>query len=249
MAGGSHHEPPVLTHFLPGMVAGIVLGGVLGTLFIAHLAAGSLQTFWERTRPTPARLEVACADISGVRVTSENTDSGSSYASVAVGDGVETVFTMSADLLRTVPITSNKTMYLTAVSDAAQVAAFPANSLYRIDFCEKTITHILGDTNESVRILGMSDSGVWVLYASEGGLLIMNTKEHRVMSLAETALLANVVFSPFDDALAIEFTDGSRSEWILTNDTNAFTRKDAATSGALPAWAFQSAEDYFAEIK
>jgi hypothetical protein len=246
MAGGGHHEPPVFTHFLPGMVAGIVLGAVVGSLFVANLATESLQTFWEITRPI-ATDPNECASLSSVRI-SPFGDEGVGYTSVTIGGSEEILMTLPQRTLRIVPLRLENIAYVTTVAGDADAAAFPANSLYRVDLCGKTITHVLGSTNEPANILGMSLSGTWVLYANANGLMVMNTAEHRAITLGETAIPQNVLFSPADDAFAVMFANGNRTEWILSDDGNTFVRQDVQTLGELPAWTFQTAQEYFAEI-
>lgn len=246
MAGGGHHEPPVFTHFFPGMVAGIVLGGVLGAVVIAQIAAGSLQAFWQAARPIHQEEE-ACADLSGVRATSEALANGASLTSIVIGSGEETLLTMPASLLRHVSAEANNTHYLTGIASASQVAAFPAQSLYRLDLCAKTTTHLLGDTTDPVTIYGMSASGTWVMYAGATGMRIMNTQEHRVIALGVDMIPTAVAFSPMDNAFIAMFENGSYTLWTLSDDGNMFI-PSTGTGTNLPAWTFQTAEEYAAEI-
>lgn len=247
MAGGGYREPPVFTHFFPGMVAGIVLGAVVGSLFVANLATESLQTFWEITRPV-ATAPSECASLASMHVSSVG-DEGTGYISVTIGGGEEVLMTIPQSTLRIVPIHLENIVYITTVANDADTAAFPANSLYRVDLCEKTITHVLGSANETANILGMSLSGTWVLYANTNGLMVMNTAEHRAIALDKKAIPQNVIFSPADDAFAVMFANGNRAEWIVSDDGNTFERQDVQTFGELPVWNFQTAQEYFAEIK
>ena len=249
MAGGGHHEPSVFTHFLPGMVAGIVLGGITGTLFVTHIATSSLKFFWETTRVEQYRnTEPSCADISGLSVLADDAQEGGSLTSIAVGDEEPTLLTVASENLRFVPVANSSEMYLTAVASADQREAFPALSLYRIDYCRKTLVHVLGSAEDPANIVSMSPSGAWVIYATDT-LKLMSTEGHWVMAFAEAGQVIDTTFSPSDAGGALRFADGTGVVWSLAEDGSSLVEDAFVTAHDLPAWTFQSPQEYSANIK
>lgn len=248
MAGGGHHEPSVLTHFLPGMVSGIVLGGITGTLIMTNIASASLQSFWEASRIKEYFVVEPCADASGVSISSALSDNGSVLTSVAIGGAEETLLTVAHENLRFVPVSTDTHAYLTAVASANQREAFPALSLYRIDYCaQKTLTHVLGSIEEPANILGMSDSGTWILYEKKG-LLLMNTQMHEVRALRAMGEVVDMEFSQGDDGGAVLFGDGSGAVWSLDGQ-GALQEEAFVTTVGISAWILQSPEEYLANLQ
>lgn len=243
MHAGGHHEPSVLTHFLPGMVLGIVLGGITGTLVVAHIASTSLQFFWEASRTKEDTPLETCGDSSLVETISVSSENTTALTAITIGNAPETLLTIPHERLRVVVIGNETTAYLTAVTSADQRDAFPATSLYRIDYCKKTLTHLLGNAEEPTRILGVSPSGEWVLYQKER-LLLMNTKEHRVMSLVADGEVTDVTFSQANNGGAVLFADGSGVVWSFSNDHTRIIEDVVITKSILPPWTFQSPEVY-----
>ncbi len=251
MQGGKHHEPSVFTHFVPGLLSGFVVGGIVAALVVTHIASTSLQFFWQAAHEDQAsEIVESCADGSGLQVTSRATDTGSIVTSVVIGDGEEFLLTLSPELIHFVPSSEISEAYLTSVSSLLQKDAFPATSLYRIDYCEKTLTHILGDHKESVEILSMSHAGDWVLYMKDARLMLMQTDDVRTFAFSQSSLSRpeEVLFSPFQDAVALRFIDGTRIVWNM--GLHGFTLfEDVAVPGdTLPPWGMRTAIEYFTNI-
>lgn len=251
MHGGKHHEPSVFTHFLPGMLTGFVVGGIIGTMIIAHIAMRSMEFFWQAVHEDSASVgAVSCADSSSLQVTSRVTDTGSTITSVVIGDGEEFLLTLPPELIHFVPSSQISEAYLTAVPSSSQKDAFPATSLYRIDYCEKTLTHILGDHQESVEILSMSHAGNWVLYMKNSALMLMQTDDARTFTFLQPALSRpeEVLFSPFQDAVALRFLNGARVVWNVGLHGETLVENVGVAGGALPAWGMRTVSEYYANI-
>ncbi len=246
MKGGNLHEPSVFTHFLPGILSGFVFGGIAGTLIITHIAVGSLQFFWQSIRQEK-EVDTSCADISGLHATSEMSEAGTQFTSIVVGDGEVTSLTVPQEHIRYVPSTDSTEAYLTAVALADQQAAFPATSLYRVDYCAKTLTHILGSSEDSL-LLGVSAAGSWVLFQDADGLKLMQTDDHRVLSaqVTSSAPLVEFLFSPREDAIAVRYADSLVVVWNTGLHGTSVTEEAGLLSTSLPAWDFQSVDEYSA---
>lgn len=236
MQGGKHHEPSVLTHFVPGFLAGFVIGGVVGTLVIAHIATSSLQLFWQSMHASRS-LPVACTDISGLHISSQTTDTGSTLTTLTLGDGNETLLTIPSAQLRYVPIAKENAAYLASVASPNQQSAFPATSLYRIDFCAKTITHELGTSEDPVEIVGLSASGEWVIYTRSGVLSLMQTNDRKVLT-AQTipSLVSEVLFSPREDAVEVRTEAGECVVWEMGTHGEHSSERSLGACVELPAW-------------
>ncbi len=241
MHGGKHHGPSVMTHFLPGLLSGFVIGGIVGSIIIAHTASTSLHYYWEAMRQEKITNEVSCADISGVRIHEEISSTGSALTAIQVGDGEETLLTIPKNRLRYVPSTAGTEAYFTAVASPDQVEAFPATSLYRVDFCKKTGEVLLGDSEEANVILGMSEKGTWAVYRGASGLMVMNTDEYRALSVETSEEVSELQFSPSENFISARFASGTREIWDVTSGL----QKESAPSGAtLPAWGVDTKEKY-----
>jgi len=253
MHGGKHHhEPSVFTHFVPGLLSGFVIGGIIGALVIARIASTSLQFFWQAVHEDEASEAVeSCADGSGLQVASRVTDTGSVVTSVVIGDGEEFLLTLPPELIHYVPSSEISEAYLTSVPSALQKDAFPATSLYRIDYCKKTLTHILGDHEESVEILSMSHAGNWVLYMKDATLMLMQANDARTFAFSRlsTSRPEEVLFSPFQDAVALRFPSGIRAVWNVGLHGKTLSEDMGTTGDTLPAWGMRSASEYLANIK
>lgn len=251
MRGGKHHEPSVFTHFLPGMLTGFVVGGVIGTVIITHIATRSMEFFWQAVHQDKvSEVTTSCADDSGLQVTSRVTDTGSVVTSVVIGDGEEFLLTLPPELIHFVPSSEISEAYLTAVSSSLQKDAFPATSLYRVDYCEKTLTHILGDHEESVEILSMSHAGNWVLYMKNSALMLMQSDDARTFAFSQSALSRpeEVLFSPFQDAVALRFLDGTRVVWNVGLHGDSLIESVGIAGDILPAWGMRTVSEYYANI-
>lgn len=251
MHGGKHHEPSVFTHFVPGLLSGFVVGGIVAALVVTHIASTSLQFFWQASREDQASEVVeSCADGSGLQVASRTTDTGSIVTSVTIGNGEEFLLTLPPELIHYVPSSEISEAYLTSVSSPSQKDAFPATSLYRIDYCEKTLTHVLGDHEESVEILSMSHAGDWVLYMKDAALMIMQTDDARTFIFSQPSLSRpeEVLFSPFQDAVALRFIDGARVIWNVGLHGDVLSESVGVPGSALPPWGMRTAIEYFTSI-
>lgn len=251
MHGGRHHEPSVFTHFLPGMLTGFVVGGIIGTVVITHVASRSMEFFWQAVhKDTTSEAVESCVDASGLQVVSRITDTGSVVTSVSIGDGEEFLLTLPPELVHFVPSSEISEAYLTSVSSSLQKDAFPATSLYRVDYCKKTLTHILGDHKESVEILSMSHAGNWVLYMKNAALMLMQTDDARTFAFSQPSLSRpeEVLFSPFQDAVALRFSDGARVVWNMGLYGEDLFESVGIPSDILPAWGMRTALEYYTNI-
>lgn len=251
MQGGKHHEPSVFTHFVPGLLSGFVVGGVVATLVITHIASSSLQLFWQAVHEdTTSQVVESCADGSGLQVTSRTTDTGSIVTSVVIGDGEEFLLTLPPELIHFVPSSEISEAYLTSVPSFLQKDAFPATSLYRIDYCEKTLTHVLGDHKESVEILSMSHAGDWVLYMKDAALMLMQSDDARTFAFSQSSLSRpeEVLFSPFQDAVALRFIDGTRVVWNIGLHGYVLSEDVGVPGETLPAWGMRTIAEYFTNL-
>ena len=252
MHGGKHHhEPSVFTHFVPGLLSGFVVGGIVGALVITHIASTSLQFFWQSVHQEKTFEAVeSCADDSSLQVTSRVTNTGSIVTSVVIGDGEEFLLTLPPELVHYVPSSQVSEAYLTAVSSSLQKDAFPATSLYRIDYCNKTLTHILGDHEESVEILSMSHAGNWVLYMKDAALMLMQVHDARTFAFSQPiSRPEEVLFSPFQDAVALRFVNGTRAVWNMGLHGKTLSEDMGTVGDALPAWGMRTVAEYLANIK
>lgn len=251
MYGGKHHEPSVFTHFLPGMLTGFVVGGIIGTIMITYIATRSMELFWQAVHEdSVSQVAESCADASGLQVVSRVTDTGSVVTSVVIGDGEEFLLTLPPELIHFVPSSHISEAYLTSVSSSLQKEAFPAVSLYRIDYCKKTLTHLLGDHEESVEILSMSHAGNWVLYMKDGVLMLMQADDARTFTFTQSALSRplEVLFSPFQDAVALRFFDGTRVVWNIGLHGHVLIEEMGIPGTTLPAWGMRTVAEYYANI-
>jgi hypothetical protein len=248
---GGHHEPSVFTHFFPGLLAGVVVGGMVGALVIAHIATSSLQLFWESTRQRPPMLPGVCADASGVRMSTESGETEGTLTSLTIGNGEETLLTVASTQLRYVPVTETPFAYLTAVASVDQQEAFPATSLYRINYCQKTLDHVLGGNDTNIAILGMNSGGTWVVYMNEEEqLMLMNTRKHEVMVIAgEEGQPKEIIFSPGENGGALVFANGNRSIWSFEDNNQMLTQTSVSPGATLPVWTFQSPQEYAAMLE
>jgi hypothetical protein len=246
MHGGRHHEPSVFTHFVPGMLSGFVVGGIVATLVIAHIASSSLQLFWQSVHEDTASEAVK----SCLQVTSRTTDTGSVITSVVIGDGEEFLLTLPPELIHFVPSSEISEAYLTSVSSFLQKDAFPAASLYRIDYCKKTLAHVLGDHEESVEILSMSHAGDWILYMKDTALMLMQSDDARTFAFSQSPASRpeEVLFSPFQDAVAFRFADDTRAVWNMGPHGHALLESSALPGSTLPAWGMRTVTEYTANI-
>lgn len=252
MHGGKHRDPSVFTHFVPGMLTGFVVGGIVGTVMIYHIAAQSMQYFWHAARADViANAEEVCTNSSGLQITSRVTDAGSLVTSVVIGDGEEYLLTLPVERIHFVPSSRASEAYLTSVSTLEQLSAFPATSLYRIDYCAKTLTHLLGDHQESVEILGMSHGGSWALYMKNSALMLMQVDEARVFSFSRSEIgrPEEVLFSPYQDAVALRFGGGVRVVWNVGLRGQELTEEVGSFGDTLPAWGLRTVAEYVANIK
>lgn len=238
------------------MLAGFVLGGIVGTLVITHIASASLQFFWNSTqRPERMSAVGTCSDISGVRMEEEKTDTGSIMTSLVIGDGKETLLTVPRAQLRYIPSAELHEAYLTAVASQTQQEAFPAVSLYRIDYCAKTLTHLLGGGSEPRNILRLSDKGTWVAYMADDTFMLMHTDEGRALSSerflgARLDIIPNdIAFSPREDAVALRYGGTSREIWFMGSRAEEPERVVAMPGSFLPAWSMLQSDEYLTNIQ
>jgi len=251
MQGGKHHEPSVFTHFVPGLLSGFVVGGIVATLVISHIASTSLQFFWQAVHETKKSNTTSCADVSGLQITSEVSDTGSVLTSVMVGDGNETLLTVPVENIRYVPSSGVFEAYLTAVASSVQQGAFPAASLYRVDYCAKTVTHVLGNSEESVEVLGMSSAGNWVVYMRGENFMMMQADDGEtiVPPFFASSRPEEVLFSPTQEAVALRYVNGERAVWNMGEHGYIVSEEVGAVGDVLPAWGVQSPVEYLANLQ
>lgn len=249
MHGGRHHGPSVVTHFFPGMLAGFVLGGIVGAIVVTHIASTSLKFFWQSAQQELRTEQKVCSDIAGVRITEERTDAGGVMSAVTIGDGRETLLTVAKAQLRYVPSTDSSEAYLTAVASVEQQEAFPALSLYRLDYCTKTLTHILGGGTEERTILSLSEGGMWVAYMAEGEFMLMHTDDGRAWASGLDVRPDEIRFSPREHALAVRYGGETREVWYMEENMAGIQKIRGIPGATLPAWNMSDKDEYSVEIQ
>lgn len=246
MHGGKHQGPSVFAHFLPGMISGFVIGAIVGTLIVTHIATSSLRLFWQAIHEDRSMSRGTCAQVSALKIARSEVSESSSLTTLTIGSGTETLITVDPSLLRYIPSGREHEAYLTAVVDPYQQEAFPATTLYHIDYCAQTVTPLLGGSQYEVTVHAVSPLGTWIVYSSANQLFFMQTVAHVVLSAPSTIdfLPEEVTASLHDNAFALRGARGDRAVWHVTDAQDTPVVYRALPGAALPAWGVRSFQEY-----
>lgn len=162
------HDHNIVTHFFPGALLGGVVGIVLGALVVANMANDSLSSYWEQDRFREKReqqiVNEACASPSDLHTAVPEGLSGlPSSTEFSIGEYViGTVGRLPSDIRPVV--VNNRQVVMVAVPDATQAANFPAEAVYVVDLCTRTLEHVLGLSDRTLSVLAITADGSKVAY-------------------------------------------------------------------------------------